>query len=101
MAFTHTCQLFFKIYIFTAYIVQKHFLKAMSGLLEAMRVLSEAVIVLLEAVRMFVKSVRAHVKAIRVLVEAVRVLVYCIACESASRGLETVAEACECLQGPL
>ena len=63
------------IYIFTAHIVQKNFLKAMRGLVEAMRVLLEAVIVLLEAVRMFVKSVRAHVKAIRVLVEAVRVLV--------------------------
>jgi hypothetical protein len=69
------CQFFFKIYIFTAHIVQKHFLKAfLRGLLEAMRVLLEAVIVLLEAVRMFVMSVRAHVKAIRVLVEAVRVL---------------------------
>jgi hypothetical protein len=77
-----SCQFFFQIYIFTAHIVQKHFLKAMRGLLEAMRVfleavivLLEAVIVLLEAVRMFVKSVRAHVKAIRVLVEAIRVLV--------------------------
>jgi hypothetical protein len=44
-------------------IVQKHFLRAMRGLLEAMRVLLEAVKGLLEAVRMFVKSVRAHVKA--------------------------------------
>jgi hypothetical protein len=70
-----SCQLLFKIYIFTDHIVQKHFLRAMRGLLEAMRVLLEAVIVLLEAVRMFVKSVRTHVKAIRVLVEAVRVLV--------------------------
>jgi hypothetical protein len=49
MAFTITCQLFFKIYIFTAHIVPKHFLKAMRDLLEAMRVLLEAVIVLLEA----------------------------------------------------
>jgi hypothetical protein len=63
-----SCQLFLKIYIFTAHIVQKHFLKAMREHLEAMRVL-------LEAVRMFVKSMRAHVKAKRVLVEAVRVLV--------------------------
>ncbi len=63
-----SCLLFFKINIFTVRIVQKHFLRAMRGLLEAMRVL-------LEAVRMFVKSVRVHVKAIRVLVEAVRVLV--------------------------
>jgi hypothetical protein len=77
-----SCQLFFKIYIFTAHIVQKHFLRAMRGLLEAMRglleamrVLLEAVIVHFEAVRMFVNSMRAHVKAIRVLVEAVRVLV--------------------------
>jgi hypothetical protein len=70
-----SCQLFFKKYIFTAHIVQKHFLKAMKGLLEAMRVLLEAMIVLLEAVRMFVKFMRVHVKAIRVLVEAVRVLV--------------------------
>ncbi len=70
-----SCQLFLKIYIFTAHIVQKHFLKAMREHLEAMRVLLEAVIVLLEAVRMFVKSMREHVKAKRVLVEAVRVLV--------------------------
>ncbi len=62
---------FFKMYIFTARVVIKHFLRAMRGLLEAMRVLLVAVIVLLEAVRMFVMSV----KAIRVLVEAVRVLV--------------------------
>jgi hypothetical protein len=55
--------LFFKIYIFTARIVQKHFLRAMRGLLEATRVLLDAMIGLLEAVRMFVKSVRvrAHV----------------------------------------
>jgi hypothetical protein len=49
-----SCQLFFKIYIFTAHIVQKYFLKAMTGLLEPMRVLLEAMIVLLEAVRIFV-----------------------------------------------
>ncbi len=49
-----SCQLFFKIYIFTAHIVQKHFLKAMRGLLEAMRVLLEAVRVLVEAIRVLV-----------------------------------------------
>ncbi len=49
-----------KIYIFTAHIVQKNFLKAMRGLLEAMKVLLEAVKVLLEAVRIL--------RAIRVLV---------------------------------
>jgi hypothetical protein len=70
-----SCQLFFKIYISNARIVQRHFLRAMRGLLEAMRVLLEAVKGLLEAVRMFVKPVRAHVKAMRVLIEAVRVLV--------------------------
>jgi hypothetical protein len=70
-----SCQLFFKIYIFTARIVQKHFLRDMRGLLEAMRVLLEVMKGLLEAVRMFVKSVRTHVKAKGVLVEAVRVLV--------------------------
>jgi hypothetical protein len=58
-----SCQLFFKIYIFTTHIVQKHFLRAMRGLLEAMRVLLEAVIVLLEAVIVLLEAVRAHVKA--------------------------------------
>ncbi len=62
-----SCQLFFKIYIFTAHIVQKNFWKAMRGLLEAMRVLLEAVVVVLEAVRVFAgafvmstKSKRKH-----------------------------------------
>jgi len=32
-----SCQLVFKIYIFTAHIVQKHLLKAMRVLLEAVR----------------------------------------------------------------
>ncbi len=66
---TLSCEIlptFLQIYIFTAHIVQKHFLKAMRGFLEAMRVLLEAVRVLLEAVRMFVKSVRAQLKAVRV-----------------------------------
>ncbi len=49
------------IYIFTAHIVQKNFLKAMRELSEAMRVLSEAVIVLLEAVRVLVESIRVLV----------------------------------------
>jgi hypothetical protein len=42
-----SCQLFYKIYFFTAHIVQKHFLKAMRamrGLSDAMRVLLEAMI---------------------------------------------------------
>jgi hypothetical protein len=56
-----SCQLFFKIYIFTAHIVQKHFLKAMRGLLEAMRVLLEALIVLLEAVRVLLEAIRVLV----------------------------------------
>ncbi len=46
---------------------------------------------------MLVKCVRVHVKAIRVLVEAVRVPVKV----PLYRGFETVAEARECLQGPL
>jgi hypothetical protein len=58
-----SCQLFFKIYIFIAHIVQKYSSKAIRGLLEAMRVLLEAMIVLLEGVRMFDNSVRVHVKA--------------------------------------
>jgi hypothetical protein len=41
-----SCQLFFKIYIFTAHIVQKHLLKAMRVLLEAVRMILEAVRVL-------------------------------------------------------
>ena len=49
------------IYIFTAHIVQKNFLKAMRGLLEAMRVLLEAVIVLLEAMRVLVEAIRVLV----------------------------------------
>ncbi len=49
------------IYIFTANIVQKNFLKAIRGLLEAMRVLLEAVIVLLEAVRVLVEAIRVLV----------------------------------------
>ena len=49
-----SCQLFFKIYFFTAHIVQKNFLKAMRGLLEAMRMLLEAVRVLVEAIRVLV-----------------------------------------------
>jgi hypothetical protein len=56
-----SCQLFLKIYIFTAHIVPKHFLKAMRGLLEAMRMLLEAVIVLLEAVRVLVEAIRVLV----------------------------------------
>ncbi len=46
---------------------------------------------------MFVKCVGVHVKAIRVLVEAVRVPVKV----PLYRGFETVADARECLQGPL
>ncbi len=45
------------IYIFTAHIVQKNFLKAMRGLLEAMRVLLETVIMLLEAMRVLVEAI--------------------------------------------
>jgi hypothetical protein len=56
-----SCQIFLKIYIFTAHIVQKHFLKAMRGLLETMRMLLEAVIVLLEAVRVLVEAIRVLV----------------------------------------
>ena len=46
-----SCQLFFKIYIFTAHIVQKHLLKAMRVFLEAVRMILEAVRMLVEAVR--------------------------------------------------
>ena len=42
------------IYIFTAHLVQKNFLKAMRGLLEAVIVLLEAVRVLVEAIRVLV-----------------------------------------------
>ncbi len=56
-----SCQLFLKIYIFTAHIVQKIFLKAMRGPLEAMRVLLEAVILFLEAVRVLVEAIRVFV----------------------------------------
>ncbi len=56
-----SCQLFFNIYIFTAHIVQKNFLKAIRGLLEAMRVFLEAMIVLLEAVRVLVEAIRVLV----------------------------------------
>jgi hypothetical protein len=45
-----SCQLVFKIYIFTAPIVQKHFLKAMRVLLEAVRMILEAVRVLVRKV---------------------------------------------------
>ncbi len=62
------------IYIFTARIVQKNFLKAMRGLLEAMRVLLEAVIVLLEAVRVLVEAIRVLVNPVRVPAEAWRLL---------------------------
>jgi hypothetical protein len=48
-------------YIFTAHIVQKHFLKVM----RVLRGHESAFTV--EAVRVFVKSMRAHVKVIRVL----------------------------------
>jgi hypothetical protein len=61
-----SCPLFFKIYIFSAHIVQNFFLKVMRGLLEAVRVL------------------RGRGSAFRGC-ESAR--------ESASRGLETVAEA--------
>jgi hypothetical protein len=47
--------------MFTAHIVQKHFV--------------QTVVVLLEALRLFIKSAKVHEKAITVLVEAVRVLV--------------------------
>jgi hypothetical protein len=65
-----SCQLFFKIYIFTAHIVQKHFLKAMRGLLEALPMRVEAVIVLIEAVIVLLEAVRVLVEAIRVPAEA-------------------------------
>ncbi len=48
-------QLVFKIYIFTAHIVQKHLLKAMRVLLEAVRMILEAVRVPLEALRLLQK----------------------------------------------
>jgi hypothetical protein len=41
-----SCQLFFKIYIFAAHLVQKNLLKAMRVLLEAVRMILEAVRVL-------------------------------------------------------
>jgi hypothetical protein len=45
-----SCQLVFKIYIFNAHIVQKHFLKAMRVLLEAVRMILEAARVLVRKV---------------------------------------------------
>ncbi len=99
---TLSCEIlptFFKIYTFTAHIVQKHFSKVMRGLLGAMLV-HRGHDSAFKGCESVCKVRESACKCHKSTCEAVRVLV-CITRESASRGLETVAEAWECLQGPL
>ncbi len=93
-----SCQFFFKIYTFTAHIVQKHFKgheRAFIGHVSAFGGCESAFRVCENVCKVRESTCKGHKSTCRGSLSA------CIARENASRGLETVAEAWECLQGPL